>query len=204
MTSVQQQIIQDHNMSQSAQIAQNKNNPKTSSSSVSSHDFLQLLTEQLKYQDPTNPMDNTQMLAQEAQFATLEQMEALTSNFSKFSSIYQANSLLGQEVEVVVDGKTTKGKVDFVDFSDSSGASLNIGGKSFPLSAVSKLYPEDTSESDKAEKEDKNFVKEALSYTALNIGDIASKLTNFLGGKNDVSTGTENSAPVDTNSSETK
>ena len=56
-----------------------------------------------------NPMDNSQMLAQEAQFATLEQMEALTNSFSQFSNMYQANSLLGQNVEVSVDGKDVSG-----------------------------------------------------------------------------------------------
>lgn len=34
-------------------------------------DFLKLLTTQLSNQDPTNPVDNTQMLAQLAQFSTL-------------------------------------------------------------------------------------------------------------------------------------
>ncbi len=34
-------------------------------------DFLQLLTTQLKNQDPTQPVDNTQMVAQLAQFSSL-------------------------------------------------------------------------------------------------------------------------------------
>lgn len=204
MTSVQQQIIQNQNMSQSAQAQQNKNSAKTSSSTISSHQFLLLLTEQLKYQDPTNPMDNSQMLAQEAQFATLEQMEALTSGFTKFSSIYQANSLLGQEVEVTVEGKTTKGKVDYVDFSDSSGASISIGGKSYPLSSVSKLYPQDTTEADKEAEEDKNFFKEVLSYTALHIGDIASKLSNFLGGDSNSTPDTDTDNNTNNDTSTTK
>ena len=126
---VSQQIIQNANYTQ-----QNRaNQPKTtdSSSTVNSKDFLFLLTQQLQYQDPMNPMDNSQMLAQEAQFATLEQMEALTSSFSKFSSMYQANSLLGQNVEVMVDGKASSGVIEYVDYSDASGASVSIGGKYF-------------------------------------------------------------------------
>ena len=140
--SVHDQIIQNQNMTNAAKAAQNTG-LKESSSSVNSQDFLFLLTQQLQYQDPMNPMDNSEMLAQEAQFATLEQMEALTSSFSQFSSIYQANSLLGQNVEVTVDGKETSGKVEYVDFSDKSGASVSIGGKMFPLSSVTKVYPEE-------------------------------------------------------------
>lgn len=36
--------------------------------------FLQLLVTQLKNQDPTNPVDGTQFVAQLAQFSQLEQM----------------------------------------------------------------------------------------------------------------------------------
>ena len=36
--------------------------------------FLQLLTTQLAHQDPTAPQDNGQMIAQLAQFSTLEQL----------------------------------------------------------------------------------------------------------------------------------
>jgi flagellar hook assembly protein FlgD len=36
--------------------------------------FLQLLTTQLSHQDPTAPQDNAQMIAQLAQFSSLEQL----------------------------------------------------------------------------------------------------------------------------------
>lgn len=178
MASVHDQLVTESNYSaiaryntQQAQAA-----ATGSKNSVKSQDFLNLLTMQLQYQDPTNPMDNTDMLAQEAQFTTLEQMENLASSFTKFSSAYQANSFLGQTVEVEVDGKTVKGKVDYVDFSDASGASLNIGGKNYPISAVTKMYPQDSKESE----EDKTFMKDALSYIAGNLGAI----TNSLFGEN--------------------
>ena len=184
-SSVHNQLVSETNYSTIARAQQKQAEAATSnltsakSSSVQSQDFLYLLTMQLQYQDPTNPMDNSEMLAQEAQFTTLEQMENLASSFSKFSNAYQANSFLGQTVEVEVDGKTTTGKVDYVDFSDASGANLSIGGKSYPLSSVTKVYPADTTQSE----EDKSFAKEALSYIAGNIGVIADKLldgTNLL------------------------
>ena len=173
-SSVHSQLVNETNYSTIARAQQKQASAasgSTSSSSVQSQDFLYLLTMQLQYQDPTNPMDNSEMLAQEAQFTTLEQMENLASSFSKFSTAYQANSFLGQTVEVEVDGKTTKGKVDYIDYSDASGASISIDGKSFPLSSVTKVYPSDSSTS-----EDKSFAKEALSYIAGNIGAIADKL----------------------------
>lgn len=140
MASVSEQIIANSNYSQMASAASKSAAESKSSTSINSQAFLRLLTEQLKYQDPMNPMDNSEMLAQEAQFATLEQMEALTSTFSSFSNIYQANSLLGQCVRVEVDGQASIGIVEGVDFSDSSGASVFIGDKYYPLSSITNVY----------------------------------------------------------------
>lgn len=138
-SSVSSQIIQNSNIT--AQTRANQTSTETkSNSSVSSQDFLYLLTQQLQYQDPMNPMDNSEMLAQEAQFATLEQMEALTSSFTQFSNVYQANSLLGQCVRVEVDGQGYVGIVEGVDFSDSSGASVFVGERYYPLSSITNVY----------------------------------------------------------------
>ena len=174
-SSVHSQLVNESNYSAIARQQQKQAeaaiNGTASSSNIKSNDFLQLLTMQLQYQDPTNPMDNSEMLAQEAQFTTLEQMENIATSFAQFSNAYQANSFLGQTVEVEVDGKTTKGKVDYVDFTDASGASLSIGGKNFPISSVTKVYPQESEQ----DAEDKTFAKEALSYIAGNIGAIADK-----------------------------
>ena len=48
--------------------------------------FLQLLVTQLKNQDPTNPVDGTQFVAQLAQFSQLEQM--INAN-TKLTQIHQ-------------------------------------------------------------------------------------------------------------------
>lgn len=44
---------------------------KSGLGSLGASDFLKLLTTQLKQQDPTNPMDQKDMLAQMAQFSSL-------------------------------------------------------------------------------------------------------------------------------------
>ena len=49
-------------------------------------DFLSLLTTQMKNQDPTNPMDNTQMAAQMAQFSSLAGIQTTNSTLSTISS----------------------------------------------------------------------------------------------------------------------
>jgi len=45
-------------------------------------DFLKLLTVQLQHQDPLEPQDNTEMVAQLAQFSSLEQLENMNQNLA--------------------------------------------------------------------------------------------------------------------------
>jgi len=54
----------------------------TKSSALGKDEFLKLLTTQLQYQDPTQPMDNTAMVAQLAQFSSLEQMSDVNTNLT--------------------------------------------------------------------------------------------------------------------------
>lgn len=48
--------------------------------------FLQLMITQLRYQDPLEPMDNKDSIAQMAQFSALEQMQNLNTNMQSSQS----------------------------------------------------------------------------------------------------------------------
>jgi|WetSurMetagenome_2_1015567.scaffolds.fasta_scaffold278189_1 flagellar basal-body rod modification protein FlgD len=50
---------------------------------VNENAFLQLLVTQLKNQDPLNPMDNQEFLAQLATFNSLEQLISINQNITK-------------------------------------------------------------------------------------------------------------------------
>ena len=107
---------------------------KTSGSELGKDAFLQLLVTQLQYQDPLDPVDNTQMVSQLAQFSTLEHMQNLSDIASTISNT-QALSLAGKNVILEV-GKslgsenttTIGGRVDFVQIVDGK-AKLSIHGK---------------------------------------------------------------------------
>lgn len=104
--------------------------------------FLQLLVLQMKSQDPLNPMDNTEMVAQLAQFSALEAATNLNESFETLSgNVDQLNfisgaQMLGKTVTGVdVDGEMLTGVVDSVHL-DGSLVMLNIGGKLMSMANV--------------------------------------------------------------------
>jgi flagellar basal-body rod modification protein FlgD len=65
--------------------------------------FLQLLTTELQNQDPMSPMDDTQSVAQLAQFSALQAQEQLNASFQNFQSnfsVLQSSALIGKQVTV--------------------------------------------------------------------------------------------------------
>lgn len=76
----------------------------TTSAADMQNNFLTLLVAQLQNQDPTNPMDNSQMTSQMAQISTVSGIEKLndtvssvTSQFSQMQML-QGSSLIGRVV----------------------------------------------------------------------------------------------------------
>ncbi len=82
-------------------------NPKTQ---LGKDDFLRLLTVQLRFQDPLDPMDNTQFISQMAQFSSLEQLQNVNKNLegdpadqAQLGAALRSSmaaSLVGRQVEV--------------------------------------------------------------------------------------------------------
>lgn len=97
-------------------------------SSLSQDDFLRLFLTELNFQDPLEPINNREFLAQMAQFASLEQSRQTTESMENLvfmNSTAQSIGLLGRKVEVVADAGTVNGTVSAVQFT-SSGPSLTV------------------------------------------------------------------------------
>ncbi len=112
--------------------------------------FLRLLVSQLKNQDPMEPARNEEMLAQLAQFSSLEQMQELNDNIVGLAVLQQSNALMsqltsssaliGQSVEYSdpqgsATGGTAWGTVSSVKIQEGL-AVLVIDGKDVPLANV--------------------------------------------------------------------
>ena len=107
--------------------------------------FLNLLTTQLKNQNPLEPMDNTKFISQMAEFSSLEQMNNMNStlgDFAKSQSVTQGASLIGKTVETVKEdtGKTISGKVSEVGFEDNKTFAYLESGRKVSMSGISKIY----------------------------------------------------------------
>lgn len=95
-------------------------------SALGKDQFLQLLITQLRHQDPINPVEDKEFIAQLAQFSSLEQMQNLNSNLGemmlaqqKLTALGQATQMIGQEVELFThEGESLFGKVTGVHFKD--------------------------------------------------------------------------------------
>ena len=74
--------------------------------SLGQEDFLKLMTTQMTHQDPNNPMENGNFLAQMAQFGTVSGIQDLQKSFADFAGsinsnqALQASGLVGRYVAV--------------------------------------------------------------------------------------------------------
>jgi flagellar basal-body rod modification protein FlgD len=71
--------------------------PSTSSQpggpTLGKQDFLRLLITQLRNQDPLNPLDQNQFLAQTAQFTSLENLQNISTQLAEMKSLAQSQAV---------------------------------------------------------------------------------------------------------------
>ena len=120
--------------------------------------FLNLLVAQMRAQDPLAPTGNEEMIAQLAQFSSLEQMQNLNDNILGMTVLQQNNALLEQLVSgsaligksvAFIDpdtGEATTGEVHSVKIEEGL-AVLNIDGRDVPLANVTEVTGDDTPDS---------------------------------------------------------
>lgn len=122
-----------------AKTASNANSRKTGND-LGKDDFLNLLVTQLRYQDPLEPTDDKEFIAQMAQFSTLEQMQNMNSVLTNS----QAFSLIGKYVtanridEDTLKVETIQGQVSTVKMTNGK-VFLVVDDKDVSLDSVSEV-----------------------------------------------------------------
>lgn len=96
---------------------------------LSTDDFMKLFLAQLQNQDPTKPMDDSQMLnelSQMTQVQTLQQVQKALQG----SQLAQSSALIGKNVTGLdVSGATVNGVVTSVVQSNDAGLVLQVGSQ---------------------------------------------------------------------------
>ena len=97
---------------------------KTGNQILGKDDFLKILLAQLQNQDPLNPMEDKEFIAQMANFSSLEQMINISSMLERFMQTQTNQALLrysewiGKNVYWQEDGNTKSGIVKSVSQKD--------------------------------------------------------------------------------------
>jgi flagellar basal-body rod modification protein FlgD len=101
--------------------------------------FLELMVAQLRYQDPMNPADSGEFLAQSAQFTALEKMQEVADQTAALLAAqvsFGATGLVGRYVTYLDEkGDPHSGQVGSVSY-DVTGPTLNVDGETVSLGQV--------------------------------------------------------------------
>ena len=103
------------------------------------NEFLVLLSTQLQYQDPMNPVDNTEFIAQLAQFSALESAQNTNTELENMS----ATNLIGKTVYGVKseDFSEFGGVVENIDLTGDE-PRMFVNGKYYDLADVRNVFGE--------------------------------------------------------------
>lgn len=116
-------------------------NGRTPKQELGKDDFLQLLIAQLSHQDPTKPMEDTQFIAQMAQFSSLEQMANMSSGFTRLANLLgntDAANSVGKKVDIEFGSSTVSGSIDAATRGENPQVMVN--GSWYDWSSVKTVY----------------------------------------------------------------
>ena len=132
-------------LASSSNQASNQVKRENGNSGLGKNAFFFFFLIQLKHQDTLKAMDNTQFIAQMAQFSSLEQMNNMNQNMKKFLQIQgvsEGSALIGKTVETVDSetGKMIKGEVEKVGFEKGEMYAYLKDGPRVPVGGISSIY----------------------------------------------------------------
>jgi|AntRauTorcE11897_2_1112592.scaffolds.fasta_scaffold01668_11 flagellar basal-body rod modification protein FlgD len=129
---------------QNLQVENKKRDAETNkakgSNELGKDEFMKLLITQMENQDPLKPTDNTEYIAQLAQFSSLEGISNMSSSLEQFGTqlqstqALQASTLVGRSVQVLAnsteleEGKPVKGTIELEESASDVSVAVYTGG----------------------------------------------------------------------------
>jgi len=119
-------------------------NVRVPKQTLGQEDFLKLITVQLAQQDPLKPMEDTNFMAQMAQFSAMEQSSQMARDMAGLRadfSLQSAAATIGREVTLQNGDQTVTGTVDSVSNANGT-ARVSVGGELYPFSSIIRVAPQ--------------------------------------------------------------
>lgn len=105
--------------------------------------FLKLLVAQLKYQDPSKPIDSSELISQSAQLSVVDKLSEIAAVLTASAATEQlsmAGSVVGKQISFYgTDGMPTTGTVSHVMF-EAGEVTLGVGDLDVPFDAVLAVF----------------------------------------------------------------
>ena len=106
--------------------------------------FLKLLVAQMRYQDPSKPVDSSQMMAQTATFSQVEKLEQLATQNAAMLVLQEASTagaMVGRTVTYTgSDGAQVTGKVTAIRLASADQEAVaTVGGKQVPVGRITEI-----------------------------------------------------------------
>lgn len=132
-----------HNMQNStATVEAEKSKERMGNATLDKHSFLMLMMEQLKNQNPLDPMKNEEFLAQQAQMTQVEELQNLNANITRGNLLSQSSTLIGKVVAIEnpdnPEAEYITGLVSSAAMN-SEGAAIEVNGKYYPIDLVRQV-----------------------------------------------------------------
>jgi flagellar basal-body rod modification protein FlgD len=113
--------------------------PREAKKELGKDEFLKILAAQFRGQNPLEPLNDTEFIAQMAQFSSLEQLQNISAKLETFEEDLvwgQYMALLGKELyALTVDDEFIEGTVTGVSFKNGQ-FQLEIDGREYDIGAI--------------------------------------------------------------------
>ncbi|MCB1326167.1 MAG: endoflagellar hook capping protein [Spirochaetales bacterium] len=108
--------------------------------SLGKDEFLKILIAQLSHQDPTQPMQDQEFIAQMAQFSSLEQMKNMSDSMERMSEIQglQSINIVGRYIvgKDSITGEQVMGRAEALFYGDDGETYFKVNDSAVVLSDV--------------------------------------------------------------------
>jgi flagellar basal-body rod modification protein FlgD len=109
---------------------------------ISTNDFLNMLVTELQQQDPTQPVDSSQILDQVSQIDQIQSNQSLTTTLNSVlleQNVTTGSSLLNQTIAGTdASGNSVNGVVSQVSISNGA-VQLQVGNSTVPIANVTSI-----------------------------------------------------------------